>query len=78
MPPLPFRYKDPGSLATIGRNAAVAYIGGIAFKGFIAWVVWLIVHILQLIGFRNKLFVLMNWSWDYFFYERAARLITKE
>src|SRR5437764_6400810 len=76
--PLPFRYKDPGSLATIGRNAAVAYIGGIAFKGFIAWVVWLIVHILQLIGFRNKLFVLMNWAWDYFFYERAARLITKE
>src|SRR5881296_2812509 len=74
----PFRYKDPGSLATIGRNAAVAYIGGIAFKGFIAWVVWLIVHILQLIGFRNKLFVLMNWAWDYFFYERAARLITKE
>src|SRR5947199_2785003 len=76
--PLPFRYKDPGSLATIGRNAAVAYIGGIAFKGFIAWVVWLIVHILQLIGFRNKLFVLMDWGWDYFFYERAARLITKE
>src|SRR5881392_4052573 len=77
-PALAFRYKDPGSLATIGRNAAVAYIGGVAFKGFIAWVVWLIVHILQLIGFRNKLFVLMNWAWDYFFYERAARLITKE
>ncbi len=76
--PLPFRYKDPGSLATIGRNAAVAYIGGIAFKGFLAWAVWLIVHIIQLIGFRNKLFVLMNWAWDYFFYERAARLITKE
>src|SRR5207237_1723665 len=77
-PPLAFRYKDPGSLATIGRNAAVAYLGGVAFKGFAAWVVWLIVHIIQLIGFRNKLFVLMNWAWDYFFYERAARLITKE
>ena len=77
-PPLGFRYKDPGSLATIGRNAAVAYLGGVAFKGFLAWVVWLIVHIIQLIGFRNKLFVLMNWAWDYFFYERAARLITKE
>src|SRR6184192_802884 len=76
--PLAFRYKDPGSLATIGRNAAVAYLGGVAFKGFAAWVVWLIVHIIQLIGFRNKLFVLMNWAWDYFFYERAARLITKE
>jgi NADH dehydrogenase len=77
-PPVPFRYRDPGSLATIGRNAAVAYIRGIAFKGFAAWVVWLIVHIIQLIGFRNKLFVLLNWAWDYFFYERAARIITKE
>jgi len=77
-PPRAFRYKDPGQLATIGRNAGVAYIRGIAFKGFPAWVVWLIVHIIQLIGFRNKLFVLINWAWDYFFYERAARLITKE
>src|SRR5213596_1869555 len=75
--PQAFRYRDPGSLATIGRNAAVAYIRGIGFKGFPAWVVWLIVHLIQLIGFRNKLFVLLNWAWDYFFYERAARLITK-
>ena len=75
-PPVQFRYRDPGSLATIGRNAAVAYIRGIGFKGFPAWVVWLVVHIIQLIGFRNKLFVLLNWAWDYFFYERAARLIT--
>jgi len=75
-PPAPFDYRDPGSLATIGRNAAVAYIHGIGFTGFPAWVVWLVVHIVQLIGFRNKLFVLLNWAWDYFFYERAARLIT--
>jgi len=74
----PFRYRDPGSLATIGRNAAVAYIGGLAFTGFPAWVVWLVVHLVQLIGFRNKLFVLLNWAWDYFFYERGARLITPE
>ena len=74
--PVPFAYRDPGSLATIGRNAAVAYIRGIGFTGFPAWVVWLVVHIIQLIGFRNKLFVLLNWAWDYFFYERAARLIT--
>jgi NADH dehydrogenase len=74
--PIAFRYRDPGSLATIGRNAAVAYIRGIGFTGFPAWVVWLVVHIIQLIGFRNKLFVLLNWAWDYFFYERAARLIT--
>src|SRR5256884_8666063 len=76
-PPAPFDYRDPGSLATIGRNAAVAYIHGIGFTGFPAWVVWLVVHIVQLIGFRNKLFVLLNWAWDYFFYERAARLITE-
>ena len=75
-PGVAFRYRDPGSLATIGRNAAVAYIWGIGFTGFPAWVVWLVVHIIQLIGFRNKLFVLLNWAWDYFFYERAARLIT--
>ncbi|MGH9259630.1 MAG: NAD(P)/FAD-dependent oxidoreductase [Acidimicrobiales bacterium] len=76
-PPVPFRYRDAGSLATIGRNAAVAYIYGIKFTGFVAWVAWLVVHIIQLIGFRNKLFVLLNWMWDYFFYERASRLITK-
>ena len=76
--PDPFRYKDPGALATIGRNAAVAHIRGITFTGFPAWVAWLIVHLIQLIGFRNKLFVLLNWAWDYFFYERGARLITRE
>jgi NADH:ubiquinone reductase (H+-translocating) len=75
-PAVPFVYKDPGSLATIGRNAAVARIHGISFTGFPAWVVWLVVHIIQLIGFRNRLFVLTNWAWDYFFYDRAVRLIT--
>jgi NADH dehydrogenase len=73
---VPFVYKDPGSLATIGRNAAVARIHGVSFTGFPAWVVWLVVHIIQLIGFRNRLFVLTNWAWDYFFYDRAVRLIT--
>jgi len=71
-----FRYRDPGSLATIGRNAAVAHVFGIGFTGFPAWVVWLVVHLIQLVGFRNKLFVLLSWAWDYFFYERAVRLIT--
>ena len=74
----PFKYKDPGTLATIGRNAAVAHIFGLEWTGFPAWVMWLVVHIIQLIGFRNKLFVLLNWAWDYFFYERAARLITRD
>ena len=73
----PFRYRDPGTLATIGRNAAVAHVWGLQFRGFLAWVMWLVVHIIQLIGFRNKLFVLLNWAWDYFVYERAARLITR-
>jgi len=74
--PRAFRYRNPGTLATIGRNAAVAHIRGVAFTGFPAWVVWLVVHLIQIIGFRNKLFVLLNWAWDYFFYERASRLIT--
>ena len=74
----PFHYRDQGTLATIGRNAAVADVYGIKAKGFLAWVLWLGIHIIQLIGFRNKLFVLLNWAWDYFFYERAARLITRD
>lgn len=76
--PIPFRYRDPGSLATIGRNAAVAYIRGLGFRGFPAWVVWLVVHLIQLIGFRNRLMVLINWAWDYLFYDRGVRLITRE
>jgi len=77
LPPEAFRYRDPGSLATIGRSAAVAYIHGLSFTGFPAWVVWLVVHLIQLIGFRNKLLVLIDWAWDYFFYDRAVRLITQ-
>ncbi len=73
--PLPFRYRDPGTMVTIGRNAAVACLGRRCFSGFPAWVVWLSVHIFKLIGFRNRLVVLINWAWDYLFYERAVRLI---
>lgn len=74
----PFHYKDPGLLATIGRNAAVARIGGLSFSGFIAWLIWVALHIYRLIGFRNRLVVLINWAWDYFFYESQVRLITRE
>ena len=56
----------------------VAYIGGRKFRGFPAWVVWLVVHLMKLVGFRNRLVVLINWAWDYFLYERAVRLITRE
>ena len=74
----PFRYKDPGLLATIGRNAAVARIWGLSFSGFSAWVIWVVLHIYRLIGFRNRILVLINWAWDYIFYENQVRLITKE
>ena len=73
-----FKYRDLGSMATIGRNAAVAYSFGLQFRGFLAWVVWLVVHLTGLIGFRNRLIVLINWAWDYFLYDRAVRLITRE
>jgi NADH dehydrogenase len=76
--PEPFYYKDPGLLATIGRNAAVARIWGLSFSGFIAWVIWVVLHIYRLIGFRNRILVFINWAWDYFFYENQVRLITKE
>jgi len=76
--PESFHYKDPGLLATIGRNAAVARIWGLSFSGFIAWLIWVFLHIFRLIGFRNRLLVLINWAWEYFFYENQVRLITKE
>ena len=76
--PQPFQYEDPGLLATIGRNAAVARIWGLSFSGFIAWLIWVALHIYRLIGFRNRLVVLINWAWDYFFYDNQVRLITRE
>lgn len=76
--PRPFHYKDPGLLATIGRNAAVARIWGMSFSGFIAWVIWVVLHIYRIIGVRNRLLVMINWAWDYVFYENQVRLITKE
>jgi NADH:ubiquinone reductase (H+-translocating) len=71
-----FHYHDKGSLATIGRAAAVAQFGKIHISGFIAWLAWLFVHILFLIGFRNRLLVFIQWAWSYVTYERGARLIT--
>ena len=71
----PFSYKDKGSMAVIGRNAAVADIAGKAFTGFSAWLIWLLVHIMQLVGYRNRLLVLVNWAWSYFTFERLVRLI---
>jgi NADH dehydrogenase len=72
----PFRYRDKGSLATIGRAAAVADFGRVRLSGFLAWIVWVFVHIAYLIGFENRVLVLVQWAWMYFTHSRSARLIT--
>jgi NADH dehydrogenase len=71
-----FHYFDKGSLATIGRAAAIAQFGKVHISGFIAWLAWLFIHIMFLIGFRNRVIVLIQWAWSYLTYERGARLIT--
>lgn len=70
-----FRYRDKGSLATIGRSRAVAVFGALKLSGFLAWAAWLGIHIFFLIGFRNRFVVLFTWTWAYFTYQRSARLI---
>lgn len=72
----PFTYRDLGNMATIGRASAVADFGWLRLKGWLAWLAWLFVHILKLIGFRNRLVVFVQWAWAYFSYQRAVRLIT--
>src|SRR5581483_6472643 len=73
---LPFHYRDKGSLATIGRAAAVADFGRLHISGYLAWLAWLFVHIFFLIGFRNRILVLFQWAWSYITYQRGVRLIT--
>ncbi|MDD2337492.1 MAG: FAD-dependent oxidoreductase, partial [Geobacteraceae bacterium] len=77
-PVTPFRFRDKGIMATIGRNAAVASVRGMKFSGHFAWLVWLALHLMYLAGFRNRLVVLINWAYYYFSYERQVRLITRE
>ncbi|TMA50352.1 MAG: NAD(P)/FAD-dependent oxidoreductase [Deltaproteobacteria bacterium] len=72
---LDFQYRDKGALATIGRSRAVAAIRGLEFAGRPAWWVWLVIHLVMLIGFRNRLVVLVNWAWNYFTYDRGLRAI---
>jgi NADH dehydrogenase len=71
-----FQYSDKGSMATIGRNAAVAEVGSFRFSGIVAWFAWLFVHVIFLVGFRNRMTVLFNWAYAYLTYGRGARLIT--
>ncbi len=73
----PFRYRDRGTLATIGRNAAVASLPGIRLSGYPAWLLWCFIHILWLIGFRNRFLVMIEWAWAYLRFDRSARLITR-
>ena len=75
-PTEPFRYRNNGSMATIGRKSAVAELGGIKLSGFSAWLLWCLVHVYFLIGFRNRFSVALNWSWNYITFQRGSRLIT--
>lgn len=75
-PTRPFRYKDKGSLATIGRSSAVADLGWVKLSGPVAWLAWLLLHILFLVGFRNRVIVVFQWAWSFVSYDRGARLIT--
>ncbi len=72
----PFRYRDKGSLATVGRAAAVAQFGRFRIAGFVAWWLWWVVHVFYLIGYRNRIAVMIGWAWQYFAFSRGARLIT--
>jgi NADH dehydrogenase len=74
-----YRYVDKGSMATIGRNAAVVELpGGRTMAGFLGWLAWLGLHLVMLIGFRNRANVMVNWAWNYLTYDRASRLIITE
>ena len=71
----PFAYRDLGSMATIGRTKAIAWIGRLKLSGFLAWWIWLFVHLMALVGFRNRVIVLAEWGWSYMTWQRGSRLI---
>ena len=73
----PFKYMNKGSMATIGRNDAVAEISGIRFSGFFAWLLWLLVHLMSIVGVKNRLFIFINWMWSYVTYDQSLRLFIK-
>lgn len=73
----PFRYRNKGALATIGRNRAVADLPGFHFHGFFAWVLWLFVHLMEILGVKNKLIVFINWAWSYFTYDQSLRVLIR-
>jgi len=73
----PFHYKDPGSLATVGKNKAVADLPFIKFQGFLAWIVWMLVHLMSIVGVKNRLMIFINWAWNYVTYDQSLRLIIR-
>lgn len=73
----PFRYHDKGSMATVGKNRAVADLPKTSFSGFFAWLAWMLIHLLSLMGMRNKTTVLLNWIWNYFTYSSSLRLLLR-
>ena len=77
-PTVAFKYNDKGAMATVGRNRAVVDIGKIRFQGVFAWFTWMFVHLMTLVGFRNKMVVFVNWVWSYFSYDRGTRLIIRK
>ena len=74
---LPFAYRNKGSMATVGRNLAVAELSNIKINGFVAWMAWMLVHLMSVIGVKNRLFILINWIWQYITYDQSLRLIIK-
>ncbi len=75
---LPFRYNDMGTLATIGRNKAIAEIGTLKFRGFFAWIIWLFVHLRAIIGVKNRVFIMLDWGWSYFTHDTSLRLLIEQ
>ena len=74
----PFRYRDRGTMATIGRARAVAVVGPLRFSGLLAWLAWLFIHLMYIVEFQNRLLIFFQWAWNYFTWNRSARLITGE
>jgi NADH dehydrogenase len=74
----PFKFNDQGSMATIGRNLAIAEFSFIRLKGFIAWVIWMFVHLMSIVGVKNRMFIFLNWLWNYMTYDQSLRLIIRQ
>ena len=75
--PKPFKYKDLGSMATVGRNLAVVDLPFLKFQGFLAWLTWMFVHLMAIVGVKNKVLIFINWLWNYVTYDQSLRLIIR-